>query len=199
MKIPSLLLSAAALVFAASVRAGDVYRVDPAHSTIGFAVDHLVISKVHGQFKTYEASITLDPARGNAPVGARAVIQTASVNTGVDARDKHLRNADFFDAGKFPEIRFECAEVVREGGQYVAVGNFTLHGVTQKIRLPFTLKGPIKDPWGKSRIAAEARLTINRRDYGLTYSQALETGGLVVGNEILLEINVEAIKEEAAK
>lgn len=199
MNAPRLLSLAAASLLALSAHAADTYRLDPAHSTIGFAVDHLVISKVRGQFKAFEGSLSLDPAAANAPLAARAVIKTASVDTGVEARDKHLRSADFFDAEKNPEIRFECTKVVNEGGALVAVGNFTLHGVTKEIRLPFTLKGPIKDPWGKMRVAVEARLTVDRRDYGLTWSKAMETGGLVVGNDILLEINAEAVKDEAAK
>jgi polyisoprenoid-binding protein YceI len=198
-KTPTLLAFVAAALLAPGAPAADTYRLDPAHSTVGFAVDHLVISKVRGQFKAFEGSLSLDPAAANAPVGARASIKVASVDTGVEARDKHLRSPDFFDAEKFPEIRFECAKVVAEGGAFVAVGSFTLHGVTKEIRLPFTLKGPIKDPWGKMRVAVEARLTVDRRDYGLTWSKAMETGGLVVGNEVLLEINAEAVKEDAAK
>lgn len=194
-----LLFTATFLLATAAMRAADTYRLDPAHSTIGFAAEHLVISKVRGQFKAFDASLSLDPAAANAPVSARATIKTASVDTGVEARDKHLRSADFFDAEKYPEIKFEATRLVNEGGQLVAIGNFTLHGVTKEIRLPFTLKGPIKDPMGKTRVAVEARLPIDRRDYGLTWSKALETGGLVVGNEVLLEINAEAVKEEPAK
>ncbi|MCC7519057.1 MAG: polyisoprenoid-binding protein [Verrucomicrobiae bacterium] len=199
MKTSFLLPAVAVVAFAAATQAADLYRLDPVHSTLGFAVDHLVISKVHGRFKSWEATLSLDPAAGNAPVAAHAVIQTASVDTAVEARDKDLRSPNFFDAEKFPEIRFDCSRFEKEGGRYVAVGNFTMHGVTKEIRLPFTLKGPIQDPWGKTRVALEARMTLNRRDYGLTYSKALETGGLVVGNEVFLEINAEAVKEPAAK
>jgi len=190
---------AACLLVASATRADDTYKIDPVHTTVAFAVDHLVINKVHGRFKEFDGTLVLDFKADIALKSVAGTIKTASVDTGVEARDKHLRSADFFDVEKFPEIKFECARVRKDGERMVALGKFTMHGVTRALRLPFTLKGPIKDPMGKTRIAVEAHTTINRLDYGLAYNKVLETGGLAVGNEIAIEINAEAVKEEKAK
>jgi polyisoprenoid-binding protein YceI len=141
----------------------------------------------------------LDPKADIPLKSVTGTIKTTSVDTDIEARDKHLRSADFFDVEKFPEIKFECSRFRKDGDRRVVIGRFTLHGVTRSLRLPFTLKGPIKDPMGKMRVGIEARTTINRQDYGLTYNKVLETGGLAVGNEVAIEINAEAVKEEKAK
>ncbi len=179
---------------AASARAADTYNIDPAHSTIGFAVSHLVINTVHGKFDQFSGTVLLE---GNHIQQAQGTIQTASVNTGVAARDKDLRSPNFFDATKYPTITFQSKRAEPKGGETVLTGDFTMHGVTKEISLPVTVKGPIKDPWGNSRVGLQAKARLNRKDFGLTYNKTLETGGLVVGDEVEIEINAEAVKAAA--
>ena len=171
--------------------AAETYTIDPAHSSVGFGVTHMVINTVHGKFNDFSGSIGLD---GAAIKEATGTIQAKSIDTGIERRDNHLRSADFFDVAKFPTITFQSKRAEKQGTETVLVGDFTMHGVTKELSLPVTLKGPIKDSWGNSRIGLQGRAKLNRRDYGLKYSQALESGGLVVGDEIELEINAEAVK-----
>jgi polyisoprenoid-binding protein YceI len=190
------LLTVLLYVLAACLSAfgADTYNIDPAHSTVGFAVSHMVINTVHGKFDQFSGKLVLD---GTAIQEAIGTIQTASVNTGVAARDKDLRSANFFDVEKFPTITFHSTRAGTSGPETTLVGDFTMHGVTKEISLATKVKGPIKDPWGNTRIGLEAKTRVNRKDYGLTYSKALETGGLVVGEEVELEIHAEAVKSAA--
>lgn len=186
------ILTLSALASSAFIsKAADTYNLDPAHSTVGFAVTHMVINTVHGKFNEFTGTVSLD---GNQLKEASGTIQAKSVDTGIERRDNHLRSPDFFDAAKYPTITFQSKRAEKQGNDTVLIGDFTMHGVTKELSLPVTVKGPIKDPWGNSRIGLQARAKLNRRDYGLKYNQALETGGLVVGDEIELEINAEAVK-----
>jgi polyisoprenoid-binding protein YceI len=178
-------------LFGSSAGAADSYAIDPVHSTVGFAVTHMVINTVHGKFNEFSGTIILD---GKAIKETSGTIQTKSIDTGVERRDNDLRSPSFFDAAKFPTITFQSKRTEVQGDQTVLVGDFTMHGQTKEISLPVTVKGPIKDPWGNTRIGLQARAKLNRKDYGLKYNQALETGGLVVGDEVELEINAEAVK-----
>jgi len=180
--------------WALNSRAADSYNIDPVHSTVGFSVTHMVINTVHGKFKEFNGSVTVDNDQVQA---AQGTIQAKSVDTGIDRRDNHLRSGDFFDVEKFPIITFKSKRAEKQGADTVLVGDFTMHGVTKELALPVSLKGPIKDPWGNSRIGVQARAKLNRRDYGLKYNQALETGGLVVSDEVELEISAEAVKPAA--
>ena len=192
MKTISCSIALSAIVLAAlGAPAADSYNIDPAHSTVGFAVTHMVINTVHGKFNDFSGKLSLD---GNELKEASGTIQAKSIDTGIERRDNHLRSADFFDTAKFPTISFQSKRAEKQGNGTVLVGDFTMHGVTRELTLPVTIKGPIKDPWGNSRIGLQARTKLNRRDYGLKYNQALETGGLVVADEIELEINAEAVK-----
>ena len=177
----------------------DTYKVDPAHSTIGFSIDHLVINTVHGRFRQFDGSIAIDPDSGNALKEATATIQSKSIDTDISKRDDHLRSPDFFDAEKFPTITFEAKEVKKDGNQQVLAGKFTMHGVTKDVSLPVTVKGPIKDPWGNTRIGLEVNTKLNRKDYGLTWNKALEAGGLMVGEDVTIQINAEFVKQAAEK
>jgi polyisoprenoid-binding protein YceI len=176
------------------VFAADTYNIDPAHSTVGFGVSHLVINTVHGKFGEFTGTLTVED---NQIKEAKGTIQTKSVDTGVQMRDKDLRGPNFFDVEKFATITFESKKSQKQGDETVLTGDFTMHGVTKEISLPLKLKGPIKDPWGNSRIGLEGKLKINRKDYGLTYNKTLETGGLVVGDEVEIEINAEGVKAAA--
>ena len=181
----------ATLSLLATSRAADTYNIDPLHSSVGFSVQHMVINKVRGKFGQFAGSVVVD---GKAIQSAKGTIQTGSIDTGISKRDNHLKSPDFFDATKYPTITFVSKRVESKGSDTVLVGDYTMHGVTKELSLPVTLSGPIKDNWGGDRIGLEAKTKLNRRDYGLTYNQALETGGLVVGDEIEIEINAEAVK-----
>jgi polyisoprenoid-binding protein YceI len=169
--------------------AAETFNIDPMHSTVGFSVVHLVINTVHGKFAEFNGTLEVD---GNALLSAKGTIQTKSVDTGVAPRDKDLRSSNFFDVEKYPTITFQSKRVEKRGGETVVVGDFTMHGVTKEIALPFKVSGPITDPWGNKRIGFHAETKLNRKDYGLTYSKTLETGGLVVGDEIGIELSAEA-------
>jgi polyisoprenoid-binding protein YceI len=171
--------------------AADTYNVDPAHSTVGFSVAHLVINNVKGKFGEFTGTLVVE---NQTVKEANGTIQTKSVDTGVAARDKDLRSASFFDVEKYPTITFKSKRAETKGGETRLVGDFTMHGVTKELTLPVKVKGPVKDPWGNTRIGLEARTKLNRKDYGLTYNKVLETGGMMVGEEIEIEINAEATK-----
>lgn len=177
----------------APIPGGD-YKIDPAHSIIGFSIRHLEINWVEGRFKDFAGVIHYDES----DVTKSSVEFTAkieSIDTGVEARDKHLRTPDFFDAAKFPEMSFKSTSVERKSkDRYVLHGDFTLKGVTKQVELPFTITGAIKDPWGNTRFGINAQTKINRRDYGITWGKALESGGMDVGNEVTIELQLEALK-----
>jgi len=170
----------------------ETYQVDPSHSTVGFSVKHLAISTVKGVFTNFGGTIEFDAKKPEASKAA-GTVQTASINTHIEARDKHLRGPDFFDAAKYPEIKFETLSARKDGEEWVVKGNFTLHGVTREIELRGTVEGPVKDPWGKTRIGLSATTAINRQDYGLLWSQKLDAGGLVVGDVVKIELQIEAV------
>lgn len=175
----------ALLLVTVSARAADTYKLDPAHTSVGFNITHLVISEVNGRFNEVAGEVTLDK---DGLVGANATIQTKSVDTGIGKRDDHLRSPDFFDAEQHPTITFESTKV--ENGRIT--GKFTMHGVTKEITFPFVVKGPIKDPWGNSRLAVSAETTINRTDYGMKSTMG-------VGDEVKIKIVSEATKAEDKK
>jgi polyisoprenoid-binding protein YceI len=192
LKLSALCVLSILLGLAFAAPAADTYKIDPAHSTVGFSVKHMVINKVKGKFTDFTGTLVLD---SNAIQEAKGTIQTKSVDTGIGQRDTHLCSPDFFDVSKYPTITFTTKRVEKHGEDTVLVGDYTMHGVTKELSLPATLSGPIKDPMGSTRIGLEARAKLNRKDYGLTYSKALETGGMIVGDEIEIEINAEAVKQ----
>jgi len=197
---------AAALLLISSAHAADTYKIDPAHTTITFSVRHLGINNVKGKFKEFEGSIVLD---NGTITEANGTIQVKSVDTGVPQRDDHLRTADFFDATNYPTITFKTKRIKKHrvigrrhnlwDGRMTMVADFTMHGVTKELKLSAKQSGPTKDPWGNVRIGLEATTKLNRQDYGINFHQVLETGALLVGKEIAIEINAEAIKEPASK
>jgi polyisoprenoid-binding protein YceI len=177
----------------APVPGGD-YNIDPAHSIVGFAIRHLEINWVEGRFKDFTGKINFDER----DITASSVEFTAkieSIDTGVEPRDKHLRTADFFDAAQYPLMTFKSTRVERKGKNgYVLHGDLTLRGVTKPVALPFTITGAIKDPWGNTRFGINAQAKINRRDYGFTWGKALENGGLDIGNEVSIDLQLEAVR-----
>jgi len=183
-----------ALWLDASAQAADTYKIDPVHSSVAFSVRHMAISNVKGKFKEFTGTIVLD---NNTVKEATGTIQTRSIDTSVAQRDNDLRSANFFDVEKYPTITFKSKRVVKKGEETVLVGDYTMHGVTKELSLPIKLTGPIKDPWGNSRIGLEAKTKLSRKEFGMTYNKALETGGLVVGDDVEIEINAEATKVAA--
>ena len=172
--------------------AADRYEIDTAHSFVSFTIDHLGLSKAKGSFKDVSGVIMYD-AKDISKSSVEVSIKTASINTNNEARDKHLRTADFFDVEKYPEMTFKSKRIEKRGSDYVAVGDMTIHGVTKEVSMPFKLNGPVKDMSGAMRMGVDASLKINRQDFGITWSRALDTGGLLVGNEVTIDISVEAL------
>ena len=177
----------------APIPGGD-YNLDPAHSIIGFSIRHLEIAWVEGRFKDFKGVIHFDDS-DVAKSSVQFTAQVGSIDTGVEPRDAHLRTADFFDVAKYPELNFESTRVERKGkDNYVLHGDFTLRGVTKQVQLPFTVTGAIKDPWGNTRFGISAQTRINRRDYGITWGKTMENGGLDIGQEVTIDLQLEAVK-----
>jgi len=187
-------LTTAALLGLSYANAADNYKIDPAHTSVGFSVRHMGVSNVKGHFDDFTGLLVLE---NGSIQEASGTIQVKSVNTGMEKRDNHLRTADFFDAAKYPLITFKSKRVEKNGEQTVLIADFTMRGVTKELRLPVTLSGPVKDPMGNTRIGLEAKTTVNRKDYGIQFNALMETGGLMVGEEVALEINAEATKDAA--
>ena len=185
---------ALSLVLATRAFAADNYEIDPVHSRVGFSVRHLTISNVQGRFMDFAGKIQYDE-QDVTKSSVDVKIQAKSVNTENEMRDNDLRSPNFFDVAKYPEISFKSSKVEKQGEGYVLVGTLTMHGVSREVQVPFTSLGKAKDPWGGTRVGFDAGVTINRQDYGLTYAKAIETGGLVVGNDVKIELNIEAAKK----
>ncbi len=173
------------------------YKVDVDHTTVGFQVRHL-FTKVSGRFDRFEGQIVFDPEEPG-KVAVKGTIDAGSINTNVAKRDEHLRSKDFFDVEKFPKIAFvstRATEVDASANSGKLQGELTIHGVTRPIVLDVAFLGEGKDPWGNRRAGFTAKTTIDRKDFGLTWNKTLETGGLLVGDEVLIEIEVEGIVVE---
>ena len=178
---------------AQSAWGADLYKLDTSHTRVGFMVRHLVISKVRGEFKQYDATILLD-ASDVTKSSLEGTIQVTSVDTGNEKRDNHLRTPDFFDVENYPTITFKSKRIEKNGEQYVMIGDFTMHGVTKEIELPFAIT-PLMTHRDKTRFGFSAELEINRQDYGVAYSKIADNGGLVVSDKVIIEIDGEAIKQ----
>ncbi len=173
----------------------DKYNIDTSHSEVGFSVSHLVLSKTRGNFNKFSGVIMYDETDiANSSVDVS--IETVSVDTDDEDRDSHLREKDFFDVEKFPAITFKSKEVVEKKNDLIMIGDLTIRDITREIEIPFTFNGKIVDPWGHTRIGAEAQLVINRQDFGITWSKTMDSGGLVVGNDIKIELQIEAVLEK---
>ena len=189
--IPSIIMLAA---LGTIIHSEEIYKIDPTHAEIGFAVTHLVISKVKGHFHEFEGTLVVDDK--SKVVNADAMIKASSIDTGIKKRDDHLRSPDFFDAEKYSEITYKNVTAEKRGGRDVLVGEFTIRDVTKQLVLPYTIKGPVVDPWGNKKIGFEAKAVINRKDYGVAWNMKTETGGWVVGEEVELLIDFEATKQK---
>lgn len=171
------------------------WNLDPVHSAAEFKVKHMMISNVKGRFTGLSGILTLDESDA-ANSRVEASIDAASIDTCDAQRDAHLKSADFFDVQKFPTLSFKSTGVKRTGDDELAVtGNLTLHGVTRQV--VFSVEGPTaagKDPWGNTRVGLSAVTKINRKDFGLTWNAALETGGILVGDDITITLDVQFVK-----
>jgi len=174
------------------------WAFDVAHSSINFTVRHMVVSKVRGRFTKFEGALAMDerdPSGGRVDV----VIDAASIDTGVEQRDAHLRSPDFFDVEHYPTIAFTSTRVQKDASGAVKVaGDLTMHGVTRPVTLDVDYAGSAKDPWGGVRAGFSARATLDRKDWGLTYNQLLETGSVLVGENVEIAIEAEMVKQVAA-
>ena len=173
------------------------WQIDPAHSAVEFAVKHMMFTTVRGRFKDVKGTIEVDEQTPNRSV-VNVEIAAASIDTGVADRDAHLRSADFLDAEKHPLITFRSKRVEgamkKEGDAFKVVGDLTIRSKVIEVTLAATYLGSGKDPWGNTKAGAEATAKIDRRDWGLTWNQALETGGILVANDIRIEIQVQGVK-----
>jgi polyisoprenoid-binding protein YceI len=188
-------LAAVVVLPAAPAQAAELYKIDKGHSEVSFQIRHLV-TNVRGRFNDFEGNINLDPQNlAQSSVDFR--VKAASIDTGVADRDKHLRNADFFDVEKYPEITFKSKSIQAAGkDKYNVTGDFTMHGVTKQITLPVTFLGTAKDPWGGTRAGFETETTVDRKDYGITWNKALDAGGAMLSDDVKVAINIEAVKDQ---
>jgi polyisoprenoid-binding protein YceI len=172
------------------------YSIDPAHSSAQFTVRHMMITNVHGGFKKVTGTLVYDPDNlGDSSVDAS--IDATSISTNDDQRDAHLRSGDFLDVEHFPVITFKSKKVAKSGDEeWTVTGDLTIHGVTKEVVLRVEEPTPeSKDPWGNSRIGLAAFTKIKRSDFGLSWNAALETGGILVGDDLKIEIDISAIKQ----
>jgi len=174
------------------------WQIDPAHSEIGFEVKHMMFATVRGRFRVVEGTLVLGEGASGGRSRVAAVIETASIDTGHAQRDEHLRSPDFFDMGRYPTLTFESRSVRRgEGGKLTVAGDLTIRGVTRPVSLDVTESGRGVDPWGNERVGFTATTAIDRRDFGLTWNQALEAGGILVGNEVRIRLEIQAVEASA--
>lgn len=167
------------------------WTIDPAHSEIGFSVKHMMISKVKGSFESFEAVVEANEEDlSGALIDFK--INVASINTNNEDRDNHLRSADFFDVENYPEIKFSANDITKKGSEYELTGDLTIKGVTRPVTFEVEYGGKGTNPWGQEVVAFSAEGKVNRRDFGLTWNQALETGGVLVGEDIKISLELEA-------
>ena len=170
------------------------YVLDPSHTTIGFVTRHAMVTKVRGSFEEYTGTATIDGANPSAST-LDVDIKAASINTRNADRDAHVRSGDFFDVETYPNVTFRGTDFVIKGDVVEVTGDLTIRDVTKSITIPFEFQGAATDPFGNKRIGFEGETTILRSDFGLTWNAALETGGFLVADKVVLEFEVSAIEQ----
>ena len=185
-----------AVAVSASQLAPAVYDIDPMHSSINFEIPHLVISSVEGKFKTFSGKVTADAKFTNSKI--EADVDISSIDTSVTDRDNHLKSPDFFDAAKYPKMTFKSTSITGDEKSFKLNGDLTIKGTTKKVTFSGTYKGAVKDAYGNNKIAFVAETKINRQDYGLTWSKAVEAGP-VVGDEVTITLKIQAAQQVAKK
>jgi polyisoprenoid-binding protein YceI len=179
--------------------ATDRWEIDSSHSSLQFSVRHLVIAKVRGSFARWSGTINV-PNDDFSKATVNVTIDASSIDTGVADRDGHLKSPDFFDVAQHPELRFVGKRVEpRSESEIDVVGELTLKGITREVVLRVEQHGQAKDPWGNLRAAFTAKTSIDRKDFGLTWNQVLETGGVMVGDRVEIEADIEAVKQVAVQ
>jgi len=171
------------------------WAIDPSHSSVEFVVRHLVVTKVKGRFGAFEGTLTVDPTDLLAS-SVDVTLQVASIGTGDEQRDAHLRSPDFFDSEQFPTITFRSSAVRAAGSDYEVDGDLTIKGVTKAVTLALEYNGTSPDPWGGIRSGFSAETEINRRDFGLDFDVKLDTGGALVGEKIKIQLEIEATLQQ---
>jgi polyisoprenoid-binding protein YceI len=175
------------------------WNIDAAHSGISFSIRHMVVSKVRGRFTRFAGAVSLDEG-DLARSSVEATVDASSIDTGTAQRDAHLRSADFFDVEQFPELRFRSRRIeALDGDGYRVVGDLTIRGVTREVTLDAEYAGRGKDPWGNERVAFAAKTAIDRKDFGLGWNQVLEAGGVLVGDRVDIELDVQVVKATASQ
>lgn len=168
------------------------WTVDPSHSTIGFVARHLMVSKVRGHFASFSGTLTIASDPFNSKV--EATVHIASVTTGDDSRDGHLKSADFFDLEKYPNMTLVSTGIEKNGSDYLLRTDLTINGVTKPVDFELEFNGVSADPWGGTRAGFSAEADVNRKDWGLEWNVALEAGGVLVGDKVKIQLEIEAIK-----
>ena len=192
------LFAAAAIAVAAgapAVAATETWTIDKDHSTVSFQVRHL-LTNVRGQFEVYQGTVLLDPQRPEQG-SVQFSIDAKSIDTDHAKRDEHLRNPDFFDVAKHPQITFASKKVVALApNRFAVAGTLTIRGVAREVTLPVELLGTSKDPWGNTRAGFATTLTLNRKDYGIEWNKSLDGGGYLLGDDVEVDIQLEAIRQQ---
>ena len=188
------LFAALPLLVAGIAHADSVeWKLDLSHSSVGFSVPHLVVSSVDGRFKEATAKVNLDDADlTHSQVSVE--INTASVDTGEQKRDEHLKGPDFFDVKKFPKLIFKSTKIAKSGAAYKLTGDLTIRDITKSVTLDATISAPVKTPWGNQARAAKLTGKIKRSDFGLKWNKALEAGGVLVGEDVTIDVKAEVTK-----
>jgi polyisoprenoid-binding protein YceI len=169
-----------------------VWNIDTSHSQVGFVARHLMIAKVRGQFRTFSGSITI--ADNPLESTVQADVDLSSVDTGDAGRDEHLRGADFFQVEQHPQMTFVSTGVKEDDDDYLLFGDLTINGTTRQVEFSLEFDGVTGDPWGGTRAGFTAQTEINRKDWGMEWNAALETGGVVVGEKVKIQLDIEAVK-----
>lgn len=189
-------ITAVLLLALPTLASATTWKIDPDHSNIGFKVKHLMVSNVKGTFDKFSGVVTVDD-RDITKSKVEVTIDPASINTRVEQRDTHLKSADFFDVAKYPTMTFVSKKVAKAGRSKLNVtGDLTMHGITREVVL--SVEGPSpasRDPWGGTRRGATATATVNRKDFGLTWNKALETGGVLIGDEVTINLEIEMVRQ----
>jgi len=198
MKTNLIMIVLATGLLAAGVASASDYTVDPSHSNVNFTTRHL-ISKVEGRFKDFDGTFTFDEKHPESLV-AELTVKTASVSTDNEKRDGHLKSGDFFDVEKFPTMTFKSTKATPAGkGHMKLAGDLTIHGVTKPVVFAVEYLGEAKDPWGGTRAAFTASTKINRKDFGISWNKTLDNGGVLVKDEVAVDLNIEGTANKPAK
>ena len=192
MKLNILISTTIAAILCSVSAYSETFVLDTAHTTVGFSVKHLMLTTVNGRFNKFDGSFDFDTKSGKLS-DVKVSIDPKSIDTNQSKRDEHLKGADFFDVDKFQEIQFKSTKVdYKKNKPTQVMGDLTIRGITKPITLKASYEGSVKDPWGKTKVVFSLSGKINRKDFGLTWNKALESGGVLVGEDIGIQINSEA-------